>query len=159
MRRGGTSTAPLVTLRDCRVALPSTTPRLVIARGPSPETNVRAALGRMGGMGAFVGRDDVVLVKPNIGWERTPAQAANTDPDVVAALVRACVEAGAREAIVTDLPCTDQDIAFRRSGIADAARKAGATVILPGTPRSAASSSPASRAPGRRSRPTPARPR
>src|SRR5208337_1471173 len=38
VRRGGTSTAPLVTLRDCRVALPSTTPRLVIARGPSPET-------------------------------------------------------------------------------------------------------------------------
>jgi uncharacterized protein (DUF362 family) len=131
VRRGGTSTAPLVTLRDCRVAVPSTTPRLVIARGPSPEVNVRAALDRLGGMGAFVGHDDVVLIKPNIGWERTPAQAANTDPEVVAALTRACMEAGAREVIVTDIPCTDQDIAFRRSGIADAARKAGANVLMP----------------------------
>jgi uncharacterized protein (DUF362 family) len=113
------------------VTVPTTTPRLVVARGPRPEVNVQAALARMGGMGAFVGRDDVVLIKPNVGWERTPAQAANTDPDVVAALVRACREAGAKEVIVAELPCTNPEIAFRRSGVAEAARREGARVVTP----------------------------
>ena len=48
------------------------------------------AIAGLGGLKRFVSRGDVVWVKPNIGWDRTPQQAANTNPDVVATLVRLC---------------------------------------------------------------------
>jgi uncharacterized protein (DUF362 family) len=130
-RRGGASTAQAGTIRDRRVTVPPSTPKLVIARGPTPANNVQAALERIGGIGIFVARGDVVLVKPNIGWDRIPEQAANTDPGVVAAVVRACLSAGAAEVIVTDMSCNDPTRCFSRSGIAAAARQAGAKVLLP----------------------------
>ena len=129
---GGAAAKPeLAVIPDRRVSVPATTPRLVIARGMSPAKNVEAALARIGGMGLFVAKDDVVLVKPNIGWDRTPAQAANTDPEVVAALVRACLAAGAAEVIVTDVTCHEAARTFKRSGIAKAAGEAGAKVVMP----------------------------
>jgi uncharacterized protein (DUF362 family) len=60
-----------------------------------------------------------------------PFQGATTNPEVVAELVRACREAGAREIIVTDCPVDDAGRSFERSGILKAARDAGAKVILP----------------------------
>jgi len=122
---------PAGEMRDHRVEIPESRPRLVIARGKSPERNVAAALDRIGGMQQFVGRDDRVLIKPNVAWERVPAQAANTDPAVVAAVVRACREAGAREIWVTDCPVHDAEATFARSGVHRAAYDAGAEVLLP----------------------------
>jgi uncharacterized protein (DUF362 family) len=72
-----------------------------------------------------------VLVKPNIGWDRTPEQAANTNPEIVAEVVRQCLSAGAKKVIVTDVSCNDARRCFQRSGIAEAARSAGAQVLLP----------------------------
>ncbi len=118
-------------VRDRRVKVPASLPRLVIARGADPKRNVSAALGKLGGMKQFVKKGDVVVVKPNIGWDRVPAQAGNTDPAVVAALVRACRDAGAREVIVTDCPVHDPARTFQRSGIEKAARDAGARVVRP----------------------------
>ena len=128
---GFLSPAPAARMRDHRVPQPKTTPKLVIARGKSPKKNVAAALGKMGGMKKFVTSRDVVLIKPNVGWDRTPSQAANTDPGVVAALVRACRDAGAKEVIVTDCPVNEAERSFRRSGILKAAQQVGAQVILP----------------------------
>ena len=54
------------------------------------------AIEAIGGLKRFVSRGSVVWVKPNIGWDRTPEQAANTNPDVVATVVRLCFEAGAK---------------------------------------------------------------
>jgi uncharacterized protein (DUF362 family) len=127
----GQSSAPLVTLPDHRVAVPAGAPRMVVARGADAATNVRAALEKIGGLARLLSRDDVVLVKPNIGWERTPAQAANTNPDVVAAVVRACRDAGVREVIVMDASCHPAEPSYAKSGIAAAAREAGARVLLP----------------------------
>ena len=131
-RRAAGAKAELATIPDRRVAMPPTTPRLVIARGPSPARNVEAALAKIGGMGKLILQGDVVLVKPNIGWNRTPAQAANTDPEVVAAVVRACLAAGAVEVIVCDVSCDEAARALKRSGIGKAAAEAGATVVMPG---------------------------
>ena len=116
---------------DHRVELPSTSPTLVVARGANPAKNVAAALIRFGGMKRFVGAQDRVLIKPNMGWNSTPAQAANTHPGVVAALVHACRDAGAKEIWVTDVPVNDARDAFGRSGIHRAAHDAGAKVVLP----------------------------
>ena len=62
---------------------------------------------------------------------RTPEQAANTNPEVVAEVVKQCWGAGARKVIVTDVSCNEPQRCFHRSGIAAAAKAEGAEVILP----------------------------
>jgi uncharacterized protein (DUF362 family) len=106
-------------------------PEIVVLQGDDPEQLARQAIGELGGMRRFIARGDVVLVKPNIGWDRTPEQAANTNPTVVAEVVRQCWNAGARQVIVTDVSCNDPRRCFQRSGIAAAAHQEGAEVILP----------------------------
>jgi uncharacterized protein (DUF362 family) len=106
-------------------------PELVIVRGDDPRALVRAALHQLGGVERFIARGDIVVVKPNISWDRTPQQAANTNPEVVAEVVRLCREAGAGDVIVTDASINEPRRCFERSGIAAAARAAGAHVILP----------------------------
>lgn len=102
---------------------------LVIARGgDDPRALVVAAMGAVGGMGRFVGKGDVVVVKPNIGWSRTPEQAANTNPFVVEAIVELCLEAGARQVKVFDSPCNPARRTYVMSGIEEAARRAGGDV-------------------------------
>jgi uncharacterized protein (DUF362 family) len=122
---------PTETIVDHRIDLPSTVPPMVVAHGSDPEANVRAALERLGGMKRFIDKDDVVVVKPNIGWDRTPAQGANTHPAVVAEVVRACREVGPKRLIVSDCPTSDSKKAFRLSGIDKAAAEAGAEVLPP----------------------------
>ena len=87
----------------------------------------------MGGMERFVARGETVLIKPNIGWDRLPEQAADTDPGVVAELVRQSLAVGASRVVVTDISCNDPRRCFSRSGIAAAALEAGAQVIPSGT--------------------------
>ena len=106
-------------------------PEMAIIQGEDPASLARQAVEELGGMGRFVSRRDVVLVKPNIGWDRTPEQAANTNPDVVAEIVRQCLGAGAKRVIVADVSCNEARRCFQRSGIAEAAQLAGAVVILP----------------------------
>ena len=118
-------------IADHRVDLPATGPRMVIARGGEPTRNVRAAVERLGGISQFVNASDVVVIKPNIGWDRTAEQGANTHPDVVAEVVRLCREARAERVIVCDCPVKKARSAFERSGILAAASAAGAEVILP----------------------------
>ena len=86
----------------------------------------RQAIDALGGMGRFISKGDVVWVKPNIGWYRRPEQAATSNPDVVAALVELCYQAGAKRVTVSDSPCNAAQRTFPRSGIQQAAEKAGA---------------------------------
>jgi uncharacterized protein (DUF362 family) len=124
-RRVALAAAPAV--RDWRVA--GEAQRAVAARGADPAANVRRALAALGGIERFVRRGEVVLVKPNVGWDRLPAQAANTDPEVVAELVRQARAAGARQVIVADISCNDPRRCFARSGLREAAERAGAKVL------------------------------
>ena len=101
---------------------------LVVARGPSPEKITRAAVDGLGGIRRFISRGDVVVVKPNIGWDRTPEFAATTNPEVVSTIVRLCYEAGAKKVKVFDHTVSDPRRCYKQSGIADAAGAAGAAV-------------------------------
>jgi uncharacterized protein (DUF362 family) len=101
------------------------------AKNGEPRALVQTALLNLGGMSRFVSRQDVVVLKPNIAWDRTPEQAANTNPEVVAEVVRQCWQAGAKRVIVTDVSCNEPRRCFQRSGIQAAARAEGAEVILP----------------------------
>ena len=117
-------------VRNFRSGLDPVEPRLVVASG-DPASATRAAVKALGSMEAFVKKGEVVAIKPNIGWDRTPAQAANTNPLVVACLVEMCLDAGAARVIVTDNTCNEASRCFTRSGIWKAAQQAGAEVILP----------------------------
>jgi uncharacterized protein (DUF362 family) len=88
-----------------------------------------AAIASLGGMERFVNKGDTVWVKPNIGWNRRPELAANTNPEVVGTLVRLCKEAGAKTVKVGDHPCHPARQAYRNSGITEAAEAAGAKMV------------------------------
>ena len=107
-------------------------PEFVVAKN---ETNAalltRRAVDAMGGMKRFVSRGDIVVVKPNIGWDRMPIHAANTNPDVVGAVVQLAFEAGAKRVVVADGSCNDPNRCFQRSGIWRATYALGADVIIP----------------------------
>jgi uncharacterized protein (DUF362 family) len=103
-------------------------PDLVVAVGASPEKIVKAAIDAMGGIKKFISRGDVVVIKPNIGWDRVPEQAGDTNPEVVAAMVKLCFEAGAKKVKVFDRPVNDPRRCYVQSGIAPAAGALGAEV-------------------------------
>jgi uncharacterized protein (DUF362 family) len=117
--------------RDHRAAADTQFPHLTVVQGGEPRALVQRALEDLGGIRRFVSRQDVVVLKPNIAWDRTPDQAANTNPDLVAEVVRQCWQAGAKRVIVTDVSCNEPRRCFQRSGIQAAARAEGAEVILP----------------------------
>jgi uncharacterized protein (DUF362 family) len=132
----GRSAPPLSTVaanvhRDHTVASDAALPEMVVVQGDDPRALVRRAFADLGGVGRFIAQHDVVVLKPNIAWDRTPEQAANTNPDVVAETVKQCWAAGAKRVIVTDVSCNEAERCFHRSGIAAAARGEGAEVILP----------------------------
>jgi uncharacterized protein (DUF362 family) len=117
--------------RDYRGNISNDLPKMAVVSGGTPAALAAAALAALGGMQKFVSRGDVVVLKPNIGWDRVPQQAANTNPDLVKAVAQLCFEAGAKKVIVTDVSCNDPRRCFMRSGIASAAESVGATVLLP----------------------------
>ncbi|HVO62672.1 MAG TPA: DUF362 domain-containing protein [Terriglobales bacterium] len=121
--------------RSHTVAADAHLPEIAIIQGQDPAQLARQAIQELGGIRRFVSRADVVVVKPNIAWDRTPEQAANTNPSVVAEVVRQCWEAGAKKVIVTDVSCNDPRRCFQRSGIAEAAQREGAEIILPDAAR------------------------
>ncbi len=103
-------------------------PDLAMIQGDSPAQITKEAITAIGGIKRFIAKGDVVIVKPNIGWDRTPEQAACTNPEVVKALVELCVEADAKEVIVMDNTINPARRTYARSGIAKAAKEAGAKV-------------------------------
>jgi len=107
-------------------AEPPTRPDLVVVHGASPEKLVKAALDALGGIKNFISRGDIVVIKPNIGWDRTPEQAGNTNPEGGAAVVRLCFEAGAKKVKGFDRPVNDPRRCYVQSGIASAASALGA---------------------------------
>jgi uncharacterized protein (DUF362 family) len=113
------------------VAPPKTVAELGIARGDRLEPLVRAAIDAIGGMAHYVKPGDVVVIKPNVAFERSAPLGATTHPDVVAALVKLAREAGADEVRVVDNPIESPESCFARSGIRAAALQAGARVYLP----------------------------
>jgi uncharacterized protein (DUF362 family) len=100
---------------------------VAIATGKDYAALVSTVLEPLGGIKAFVSRGDRVVVKPNIGWDRTPELAANTHPEVVKALVRQALDVGAKEVLVFDRPCNEARLTYKNSGIKDAVESIGDT--------------------------------
>jgi uncharacterized protein (DUF362 family) len=105
---------------------------LGVARGADIPAMVRAATDAVGGPARFINRGDVVVIKPNVAFERAPQLGATTNPEVLKAVIHLCREAGAAEVRVCDNPIESPEAAFARSGIRQASIDAGARVYLPG---------------------------
>jgi len=109
--------------------------RLVVARSTGRASileMVRKALEPLGGIRRFIKRGDVVLLKPNVAFDRAPILGATTNPDVVAAVAQLCLrEAGAASVLVADNPIEAAENCFYKSKITAAAERSGARVVLP----------------------------
>ena len=117
--------------KDHRIQTSSEWASLAIAQLPAdsrepkqgePSALVQRVFENLGGIGRFIRPQDVVVIKPNIAWDRTPEQAANTNPDLVAEVVRQCRDVGAKRVIVTDVSCNEARRCFHRSGCGVAGR-------------------------------------
>ncbi len=117
--------------RNLSVAADPALPALAVVHGEDPAALVRRAVSELGGIRRFISPGDVVVLKPNVSWDRTPEQAATTNPEVVAETVRLCLEARAASVSVADVCINEPNSCFERSRIAEAARRAGAKVVLP----------------------------
>ena len=102
---------------------------LVAVMGGEPEAMFEKGIADLGGMKNFVKAGQMVVVKPNIGWDRTPEFGANTHPGLVSKIVKDCLAAGAKDVFVFDNTCDNWQRAYATSGIEKAAKDAGAKVI------------------------------
>ena len=129
VRSAQTAVALAVSTRITRLySQPQPPPEVVVVKNSSPASLVRRAVEELGGMGKFVKKSQTVLLKPNIGWDRLPEQAANTNPEAVAEVAKMCLEAGAKWVRVLDRTCNQPQRCYKRSGIEDAVKAVGGEV-------------------------------
>src|SRR5262249_10842271 len=149
----GIKPPPPVRLKDYSVALAPSRPNVVVVRSSpvlaeryaSREEElqaredqallmVKAALEAMGGdrgVGQFITKGDVVVIKPTGALAKSPGPAATTQPDTLAAVVKLCLGAGARKVIVADNPINNPESCFFKTKVGEAAVRAGAELMLP----------------------------
>jgi uncharacterized protein (DUF362 family) len=102
-------------------------PDLVVARNGEPEDLVRKAVKAFGGIEKFVKNGAWVIIKPNICTPyHSYEYATTTNPWVVAALVKLCLEAGSARVQVMDFPFGGPaEESYTKSGIAEQVKAAG----------------------------------
>lgn len=103
---------------------------LVAVMGGEPAQMYQKAIEAMGGISKYVKKGDKVVIKPNIGWDKAPELAANTNPQLVSAIIKDCFAAGAKEVTVFDHTCDQWQACYKNSGIESAAKEAGAKVAF-----------------------------
>ncbi len=121
---GLTLSVPRLTLGEVVAGQPKV-PQLVAIKGEDYLQLVLKAIETLGGIDQFVKSGDKVVVKPNMGWDRTPEQGANTHPLVVRALVELALDGGAAQVKVFDYTCNEKRRCYRNSGIVDELKKIG----------------------------------
>ncbi|HEV2471710.1 MAG TPA: DUF362 domain-containing protein, partial [Chthonomonadales bacterium] len=90
-------------IRPAQKPSPST-PDIACVEG-NPQTYgdiTERAIDEVGGIEHFVKKGDKVVITPNMGWMRTPDQAAATHPAVLRRLVQLCARAGASRVTCID---------------------------------------------------------
>ncbi len=101
---------------------------LIAVRNGGAVEMFEAGIAVLGGMKAFVGKGRKVVIKPNIAWDQPPEIPANTNPELIAAIVRHCLAAGAAKVTVFDHTCHNWERSYKTSGIAKAVTDAGGSM-------------------------------
>ena len=104
-------------------------PDVVKVTGTDYGALVKETVKLLGSMSRYVKAGDKVVVKPNIGWDRTPEQGANTHPEVVVTLVNLALEAGADEVKVFDYTCNEKRRCYNNSGMTEAIKSIGSKKV------------------------------
>jgi len=89
------------------------------------------AINEFGGIEKFVKKGDKVVLSPNMGWMRTPEQAAATHPDVLRKVVELCERAGASKITCIDYTLDDWKLAFEICGANKAVLGTKAQLLSP----------------------------
>lgn len=123
----GATIVPVPTMTATPVAPVAGEPYLTVARGASPAAITRAVVDALGGIAKFVKAGNDVIIKPNIcNAPNSFEYASTTNPEVVAELVKMCLEIGAKRVRVMDQPISTSAVeGYRKSGIRDAVEKVG----------------------------------
>ena len=127
----GPSTPGESNIRLPDFSIPDAGPKMSIVRGRSRQATLQLALKSIGGIERFINKGDQVLLKVNAAFASPQMLGATTHPQIVSEITRLCLEAGASTVIVADNPINDPGSCFALSGIAAAARSAGARLFLP----------------------------
>ncbi len=117
-----TAAAKLPVLDLVRISRAQDKPEPIVATGKNTNYKnlVIDVMDKLGGMKAFVSPGDVVVVKPNLAWDSTPALGADTHPVVAKTVVELCLDAGAKRVMIFDRTAHDARRAYKSSGVQDA---------------------------------------
>jgi uncharacterized protein (DUF362 family) len=102
---------------------------LVYVKNGEPGLLFEKGIEALGGLEKFIKPGNKVTIKPNIGWDAPPERAANTNPDLLSAIVKSCFKAGAKEVFVFDNSCNNVSKCYINSGIEKAVIDAGGTMV------------------------------
>jgi uncharacterized protein (DUF362 family) len=113
---------------------PSATPPpagLIVVKGSDQANMVSKGLEAWGGLSALAIAGKKVLIKVNGAFARPPEDATTTNPQLVAEVIRQCLQAGASKVTVYDHILQDlADQTFQANGITPAAKAAGAEIVV-----------------------------
>ncbi len=130
-------------LDDYRVAKPAKLAQDIgVARGEPQRAGhysisekralLKSAIDAIGGIEHYVKRGDIVLVKPNVAFDRSAVLGATSDPEFVGQLIDLLYrDARAAEVRVADNPIESPADCFRKTGIGAATETAGGLVYIP----------------------------
>ena len=100
-------------------------------KGFSVKDLTKKVFNAAGGITQFISRGDVVTIKPNISWARHPRFAATTNPEVLAAVIELCQEAGAKKVQIADNTIHKARQCFAMTGVGKVAEETRADLIYP----------------------------
>jgi uncharacterized protein (DUF362 family) len=110
-------------------AAPQSRPDLAVVTGKNYREVVAESIKLLGGIEQFVHSGDTVVIKPNIGWDRSPEQAANTHPLVVQGLIELALDAGASRVDLFDNTCNEKRRCYQNSGMVDMVKSFGSKKV------------------------------
>ncbi len=103
-----------------------------IAKGNDPEKLVNEVLAPLGGVKALIQPKSTVVLKPNAGHPATAETSVNTNPEVVAAVIKEVRKANPKEIILAEAAAVGCDTmeSLEVSGILKAAEDAGVDKVI-----------------------------
>lgn len=113
----GSLTAVGVAALRPRALLSAGAPDIVDVGGTDPAKMIAAALSALGGVTRFVKPGARVVLKPNGGFANPPEWGTTTTPELVAAMARACLAAGAGSVAVVEYPISKGRKCLERCGL------------------------------------------
>ena len=124
-------TNPFV-LPDYRVNKPVNAATIGVSHSKNIKKRLLKSLDAIGGLKHYIKPNDIVFIKPNVAFDRSPELGATSNPVILGELIRMLFEeAKVKEVRVGDNPIESPADCFLKSGIKRVVEQNGGRVILP----------------------------